>query len=352
VHQAALQLKQPLYDAKAAAERKQLHQRTELAELGYRRARQELMQQVSEAYLNVLLAQESLRVVQAEKAAVGMQRERAQARFEVGRGRITEVQEAQARYDGVLTREVSAQSTLALRQAQFQELTGVPADRLAGLRPGFAPAPPQPDELQAWLLKGRERNTRVLARHSELAIATAEIGKHRLSGRPTLDLVASYTYKGQDGGLSPVSAPDNNRSAVIGFQLTVPLFAGGGLDSRERESLARRREAEHELGAAHRDTRLQVQDAFLAIKTGAARVGSLEQSVLSAQTALDATTAARDVGSRTELDVLDAQQRMFAVQLDLAQARNDYLLGRIRLAAAAGELQESDLRSINAYLGQ
>jgi outer membrane protein len=93
-----------------------------------------------------------------------------------------------------------------------------------------------------------------------------------------------------------------------------------------------------------------VQDAFLAVKTGVMRIAALEQAVTSAQTALDATTLGRDVGSRTELDVLDAQQRLFAAQLDLAQARNDYLLGRIRLAAASGELQEDDLRAINAYL--
>lgn len=351
-HQAAIQIKQPVYDAKAAADKKQLHQRTGLAELSYRSARQDLMQRVSEAYLNVLLAQENLRVVQAEKAAVGMQRDRAQARFDVGRGRITEVQETQARYDSVLTKEVSAQSTLALRRAQFQELTGAAAEGLAELRPGFRPVPPLPENLQAWQEKSREQNTRVQAKRSELAIATAEISKHKLSGRPTVDLVGSYTLKGQDGGLSPLVAPDNNRQAVIGLQLTIPLFSGGALNSRSRESIAKRREAEHELKAAQRDARLQVQDAYLAVNTGVARIGALEQSLLSAQTALEATTLGRDVGSRTELDVFDAQQRVFTAQLDLAQARNDYLIGRVRLAAAAGELGEGDLQALNAYLAR
>jgi outer membrane protein len=352
VRQAKVELRQPIYDARAAADRKQLHSRTDLAELSFRNARQDLMQKVSEAYLNVLLAQENMRVVEAEKAAVGMQRDRAQARFEVGRGRITEVQETQARYDSVLTREVSARSTLALRQAQFQELTGVPAEGLAVLRPGFRPVPPQPNDLQAWQQKSRDHNSRVQTKQSELAIATAEINKHRLSGRPTLDLVASYGYKGQDGGLSPISSPDGSRQAVIGMQLTIPLFAGGALDSRERESIAKRREAEHDLAAAKRDARLQVQDAYLAVITGVSRIASLEQSVLSAQTALEATTLGRDVGSRTDLDVLDAQQRLFSSQIDLAQARNDYLQGRIRLASAAGELGEPDLQALNAYLAR
>jgi outer membrane protein len=350
VRQAAVQLKQPLYDAKATAEREQLHQQSDLAETRHAGARQDLMQRVAEAYLNVLLAQEHLRVVRAEKAAVGMQRDRAQARFEVGRGRITDLQETQARYDGVLTREVSAQSTLALREAQFGELTGAPAQGLAPLRAGFAPSPPQPDDLRAWQARGEDHSTRVRTRQGELAIAAAETGKYRLAGRPSLDLVASYGYKGQDGGLSPLIAADSDRNATIGVQLTIPLFAGGAIDSRERESIAKQREAEQELAAARRDARLQVQDAYLAVKTGVARVGSLEQQLRSAGTALEATTLGRDVGTRTELDVLDAQQRVFSAQLELAQARTDYLLGRVRLAAAAGELRPDDLRALNGYL--
>jgi outer membrane protein len=350
VRQAKVELKQPVYDVQAAANRRQQHSRTDLAELTYRNSRQELIQRVTEAYLNVLFAQENVRVVEAEKAAVGMQRDRAKARFDVGRGKITEVEETQARYDSVLTKEVSARSTLDLRQAQFQELTGTAAKDLAELRPGFRPVPPQPASLAVWQDRSRERNTRVQAKQSELAIAAAEAAKHRMSARPTVDLVASYGHKGQDGGLSPVVAPNGNRQTVIGLQFTVPLFAGGGIDSRERESTAKRREAEHELAAAQRDARLQVQDAFLSVTTGVSRIASLEQSLLSARTALEATTLGRDVGSRTELDVLDAQQRLFSTQLELAQARNDYLVGRIRLASAAGALNEADLQAINAYL--
>ncbi|HEX6707969.1 MAG TPA: TolC family outer membrane protein [Albitalea sp.] len=350
VNQAALQVVQPLYDSKARSDKKQLQQQTALAEITWRQASQDLLQRVGETYFGVLLAQEGLRVAQAEKAAVAMQRDRAQARFDVGRGKVTDLQEAQARYDSVLTREVSAQSTLALREAQFRELTGVEAAGIAGLRGGFVPVAPQPDNLRAWQERGLANNTRVRAKQSELAIAAAEIEKYRLSGRPTLDLVASISHKGQNGGLSPVISPDSSRNTSIGLQLTVPLYTGGALESRLRESSARRRQAEHELGAAQRDARLQVQDAFLAVKTGVSRVDALAQSVLSAQTALEATTLGRDLGTRTELDVLDAQQRLFTAQLDLAQARNDYLLGRIRLASAAGELQEGDLGALNAYL--
>ncbi len=350
VRKVELQFKQPLYDAEARSNKKQLRQQTELAEITYRNAQQELIERVAETYFNVLLAEEQLRVTRAEKAAVQMQRDRAKARFDVGRGKVTDVQETQARYDGVLAKEVQADSALALRRTQFEELTGAPAEGLHELAPGFVPAPPQPEVLAEWQGKGREQNSRVLAKRSQLAIADAEIGKYKLAGRPTLELVAGYSDKSASGGLSPTIASDHQRTATVGLQFSVPLFAGGGIESRERESIAKKRQAEQELAAAQRDARLQVQDAYLSVTTGVARIAALEQSRRSAETALEATTLGRDVGTRTELDVLDAQQRLFSSQLDLAQARNDYLLGRIRLASAAGELHEGDLRSLNAML--
>ncbi len=352
VQKGEVQLKQPLYDAGAWAERKQLLRQTDLAEITYRNAQQELIQRVSEAYLNVLLAQEALRVAQAEKAAVGLQRDRAQARFEVGRSKITDVQESQARYDSVLTNELSTESTLALRQAQYQELTGLPPENLAELAPEFPLTPPQPDSLPTWQSRGLDRSPRVLVKQNELLIASADIDKYRLLARPTLELQASYSDQSQNGSLSPTIAADRNKTGVVGVELSVPLFAGGSIDSKRREAVSKERQAQRELDATQRDIRLQVQDSFLAVKTGVARVKALQQSVLSEQTALEATTLGRDIGSRTESDVLDAQQRLFSTQLDLAQARSDYLLGRIKLALAVGDLQLGDLQILNACLAK
>ncbi|WP_114968710.1 TolC family outer membrane protein [Rhodoferax ferrireducens] len=350
VRQATVQLTQPLYDATARAEKQQLHQQARLAETQFDQAQQGLAQRVAEAYFGVLQAQEALRVTLAEKAAIAMQRDRARARFDVGRGKVTDLQEAQARYDQILTKEINARSSLELRRAQFEETTGAQAQSLAALAAGQAATPPEPDSLLAWQLKGEDQSTLVRVKRSQLEIAGAEIDKHRLSGRPSLNLVASYSGKGQSGDLSPMVAPSNNRTGSVGLQFNMPLYAGGGLDSKERESLARRREAEQALAAAKRDVRLQVQDAYLSVRTGVSRITAAEQSLVSARTALEATTLGRDVGTRTELDVLDAQQRAFAAEFDLVQARLDYLLGRVRLSVAAGELGEGELRSVNGWL--
>jgi len=347
--QATLQLVQPLYDVSASANRHQLKEQTSLAQIQFDASRQDLALRVSEAYFGVLLAEETLHVVQSEQEAVRHQRDRAKARFDVGQSKITDVQEAQARLDGVEARAVLIQSTLELRQAQFRELIGTAPLQLARLNSN-APRRPEPENLLTWQTRGEEQSNLIKTRRSELDIAKTEIEKYHLAGRPTLNLVASYAAQGQSGSLSPLVAPNGDRTATVGIVLNIPLYAGGGIDSRERESVAKRFQAEHQLDAACRDVRLKVQDGFLAVTTGVSRIAALEQALVSARSALEATMLGRDVGTRTQLDVLDAQQRFSTSELDLVQARVDYLMGRLRLAAAAGELSEDTLRELNLWL--
>jgi outer membrane protein len=350
--QASVQLVQPLYDRAASAGRKQMHEQTTLAQTQFTASRQGLALRVAEVYFGVLVAEETLRVVQAELNAVQHQRDRAQARFDVGQGRITDVEEAQARLDAVSTREVSAQSMLELRRAQFSETTGAAPQSLTPMASRFLPRAPEPAALSEWQARGESDSTLVLARRSQRDIAQAELAKHSLSARPTVELVASYGAKQQSGNLSPLVAPDGDRTGSIGLVLNVPLYAGGALDSRQREAASRLAQAEFELAAARRDVRLQVQEGYLAVSTGVSRIAAQEQALQSARSALEATTQGRDVGTRTALDVLDAQQRLFAAELDLVQGRADYLLGRLRLSAAAGELDESSLRGLAPWLAQ
>lgn len=347
--QMTVQLVQPLYDMAARANRQQLREQSALSQFQFDASRQDLVLRVAENYFGVLVAEESLRVVQAEQDAVCHQRDRAKARFDIGQGKITDVQEAQARLDGVNARAVSVQSTLELRQTQFRETIGAQPDQLSRLT-SSAPVRPEPENLLTWQTKAENQSSLVKSRRSELDIAKAEIDKYRLAGRPTVDLVASYGAKAQSGGLSPLVAPNGERTTIIGLQFNIPLYAGGGLDSRQRESVAKRYQAEHQLDAVRRDVRIKVQDGFLAVTTGVSRIAALEQALVSARSALEATVLGRDVGTRTQLDVLDAQQRLFTAELDLVQARADYLLGRLRLAAAAGELTEDSLRALGAWL--
>ena len=350
VGEAAVKVLQPLFNATSSASKQQLIIQTAAAEIRWTAAVQDLTRKVAESYLAVLSAQDSLRVTLAEEATLAEQRERAQARFEVGSGRITDVQEAQARHDGTVAKRIGAQSALELRQAQFQSLTGASAQGLADQASLSRLPAPKPDLLQDWQRRGLERNAYLQSKRIELDLAKLEVGKYRLASRPTLDLVGAYTMKGKGGDLSPLVASDRERTATLGLQLSIPLYTGGGLNSREREASAKISQAEQELAAAQSDVQLQIHDAYLALHTGLARVQALQRAQESSQSALDATVLGRDVGSRSQPDVLDAQQRFFVTRLDVSQARIDVLLAQVRLAWAAGELSENDLQAIDATL--
>ena len=350
VGEAAVKVLQPLYNASYSASKQQLISQTAGAEIRWTAAVQDLTKRVAESYLAVLSAQDTLRVTRAEETTLAEQRERAQARFDVGSGRITDVQEARARHDGTVAKLIGAQSALALRQAQFQWLTGASAQGLADLSSvSRLPAPP-PELLADWQRKGQDRNAYVQSKRIALDVARQEVAKYRLDSRPTLDLVGAYTMKGKGGDLSPLVAADRERTASVGLQLSIPLYTGGALNSREREALAKMRQTEQELAGAQQDVQVQIHDAYLALHTGLARVQALQRAQESSQSALDATVLGRDVGSRSQPDVLDAQQRFYAAQLDASQARIDVLLAQVRLAWAAGALSENDLRAIDATL--
>ena len=350
IHGFSVTLKQPLYRAEAWAANKQLRGQSELAEIAYREAQQAVILRVARAYFGVLLAQDTVRLTAAQKAATKEQLDAAQARFDAGRAKITDLRDAQARYDAILASEIAAASDLEMRRSEYRETTGETADGLAEVRSGFAPAPPEPDDLSVWEAKGLEGNSQVRAMQQQLAISAAEVDKYRFFSRPTLDLVASYSDNRQFGDLSPIVSPNHNRSAMVTVQLSVPLYTGGSNNSKLRESRAKQREMAKDLDAAKRDARLQVQEAFLSVSTGVAQVNALEQALESAKTAVDAANIGLEVGVRTTLDVLDTQQRYYSTQRDLARARYNYLLGRLQLPAAIGELNEKEVLDVNAYL--
>ncbi len=345
-------VKQPIYRAEAWATDRQLHEQSRLAEVAYRDAQQEIILRVAKAYFGVLLAQDTSRLVAAQKAAIKEQLDNAQARFDAGRAKITDVREAQARYDAILASEIEADSELTMRRAEYREATGEAADHLAEVRTEFAPLPPEPADLGFWQTRGLDNNPQVLAKQRQLVIAVAEVDKYRLFSQPTFDLFASYNDDRQSGDLSPIVYPDRSQSTVVGFQLSIPLYSGGSILSQLREAQAKRREAIQDLEAAKRDTRLQVQEAFLAVSTGTAQVKALERALESAKTSVEAATIGLEVGVRTTLDVLDVQQRYYSTQRDLAQARYNYLLGRLRLAAAIGQLSDDEVKTVNGYLAQ
>lgn len=339
-----VQAVQPLYDASKRSQSIQLREKAAGAAVQFDGEEQAVILRVAKAYFSVLSAEDKLSSYRSQCDAAEQQRRAAQARFDAGRAKITDVREAEAQRDATIAQRIGAESDLAYDRAAFAELTGLPAKDLQ--RPAVSFVAPLPAssaedaaaraEMHAPSVKAAEHNARAIG---------AETDRYRLGGRPVVEGVAGYQgqYRlGGEGGNGVI--PDRVQSASAGLRLTIPLYAGGAIKSKEREADANAVKARRDLDAARRDARLQAQQSWYAMSTGARRVEALGTALTSANAQHSATVTGRDVGNRTENDVLNAQSQSFSTDRDRAQAIYDYLIARLQLAAATGDLDEAQLK--------
>lgn len=325
-----------------------------LAEANYRAAQQDLMVRVSQRYFDVLAADDTLAAAAAALEAVNRQLEQAEKRFEVGLIAITDVQEARAAHDSATAGVIAAKRALASAHELLRELTGEAYETLVKPADEMPLDQPQPLDEEAWVTQAVEQNLAVIASRLEVDVAKRNVSIAQSGHMPSLDFFASRAEYDSDatqinnGFEGP--ADTNQTQDTIGIQVQVPIFSGGVTSSRVRQQVythrATRQKLEGSLRAAERATR----DAYLGVIAEKARVKALQQSVTSNQTALEATEAGFEVGTRTTVDVLDARRRLFEAQRDHARSRYDYLINVVRLKSAAGVLAPQDLSSINGLL--
>jgi outer membrane protein len=344
-----LSVTQPLYRAQNIATYDQARHQVAQADAVFAQAAQDLIVRVAQAYFDVLLAQDTLAFAQAQLTAIGQQLEQAKRNFEVGVATITDTHEAQARYDITVASEIAARNELEVRRRALSVLTGQPAPGLASLGGRFRPQMPDPPGMERWVQDALGSNTQVKAAEAARAVAAREVERNRAAHRPTLDAFASYTEAGSGSGTQGGVGTDTT-SRVIGLQLAVPLYQGGLVSSRVREALANEDKARQELESARRAAELAVRQGYLGVTSGLAQVKALEAALVSSQSSLDSTRLGQQVGVRTQVDVLNAQQQLSQTRRDLAQARYAYILSLLRLKASAGSLTEADLAQVNAWL--
>ncbi|GAA0221174.1 TolC family outer membrane protein [Castellaniella daejeonensis] len=343
-------LTQPIYNAAVSTGARQLKDQARLAEIQFRGARQNQVLSVAQSYFGVLMAKENLELAHEQQAAIMQQLASAQARFNVGKANITDVRDAQARAQAVAAQIIAAENALEVQRQQFKSLVGtLPAD-LSQASPGFKPVAPDPDDVQAWIERGRSDNLNVLGARVQISIAEADVDKNQIYNRPQLDLYMSYQDASQSGGLPLLVMPDRSRQTVIGLQLNVPLFAGGSYDSKLRQAIDQKRQADAQLQAAMLTSDVQIREQFQAVEVAVPQIEALEKAVIAAKSALDATLLGATVGERTTLDVLNAQQQYFSARQNLDAARYQYLLSRLNLAALVGALGEPDVDGVDHYL--
>jgi outer membrane protein len=313
-------------------------------------ASQDLLVRLSQAYFDVLTAQDSQTFIQAQKAAVAQQLAAAQRNFEVGTATITDTREAQARYDLVLAQEIAAENDLRVRKLALDQLVGRSGTQPWHLAPGAVLPPVLPSDVQTWVQRAEAEHPAVRQATSGLEIAQLETRKAETGHRPTLDAVAQYQLARAPTSTPPAFPYVRNNTASLGVQFNLPLFAGFAVQNRIKETLALEDKARNDLEGARRGVTQATRTAFFGVQSGLGQVKALEAAEASSQSALDANQLGYQVGVRINIDVLNAQSQLYQTKASLAKARYDVLLGGLKLRQAAGVLQASDLEAVNRLL--
>lgn len=344
-----LSLVQPIYRKQNFAQYEQSKSQVSQAEAQFAVARQDLIIRVSQAYFDVLLAQDNVALAGAQKAAIGEQLEMAKRNFEVGTTTITDTHEAQARYDLTTAQEIAAQNDLEIKKRALQLIVNKIPGELAGLGENLPLILPDPNDMTKWVEQAEQQSPQVAIQRAALEIATQEVERNRAGHYPTLDLVAGY---GRNSSSSTFTLGQTITSQSVGLQFNLPIYQGGAVSSRVREAIANHEKARQDLEQSNRQAALQTRQAFLGVTSGMAQVKALEQALVSSQSSLDSTRLGQEVGVRTNVDVLNAQQQLYTAKRDLSQARYNYIISQFKLKSAVGVLSDDDVEQVNRWLVQ
>jgi len=310
---------------------------------------QDLAVRLAQAYFDVLLAQDTLEFVGAQKAATAESLAQAKRNFEVGTATITDTNEAQARYDQIVALEIATVNDIEIKRRAIEVIIGRNPPGLKPLGPNPVLVTPAPDNLDAWSARAEQSNLSILIANASLNLATLEVDRNRAAREPVVDAIGSYGHA-EGLGLSSAFANSTLRQWAVGVQLSMPLYTGGLIDSRVREAMANQDKARQDVEVAKRSAAQSARTSFLNVSNGIAQVKALEQALVSAEVALASSKLGMEVGVRTNVDVLNAQQQVFSARRDLAKARYDVITNSLRLKAAAGDLTEADIEAVNRAL--
>jgi outer membrane protein len=325
------------------------------AEATYQAAEQNLILRVSQAYFNVLAAQDNLEAQQASLEAISRQLDQANKRFDVGLIAITDVQEAKAARDTAAAAVIAAKRTLATTEDQLQEITSQKYDALSKPGTDMPLNMPEPSDENRWVEISLDQNLSLVSSRLAADIARDNVRVAFGGHLPTLDLVAGRSYTNSNanetfGGFPVNDFGGHTNDRQLSLQISVPIFSGGFTQSRVRQSQYLWIAAKEQVTQTSRATERQARDAYLGVISGIARVQALKQALESSQTALKATEAGYEVGTRTAVDVLNARRTLVQAQTDYSGSRYDYIVSVIQLRLAAGNLDRAQLAQINGWL--
>lgn len=346
-HGYGVSLVQPLFREQNWATYNESELQVAISEAQYKVAEQDLILRSAQTYFDVLIAQDNVQLTAAQKTAISEQLEQAKRNFEVGTATVTDTYEAQARYDLIVAQELSAANNLEIKRRSLQQLVNGNIGELNELGPAFKLEAPVPSDVQKWVDDAERGNYQIAIAQAASEIADREVDRNRGGHLPTVDLVATYNKNIANGGMFGAT---DTRTTAVGVQLNMPLFQGGAIQSKWREAEANSEKAKQDLENARRNVELQTRQAYLGVVSGISQVQALQQALKSSESLLDASKLGQQVGVRTNLDVLNAQQQLFSTRRDLYQAQYNYLVSQLSLKAAVGALSEGDISKVNQSL--
>ncbi len=341
----SLNLNQPLYRKDYWIQLRQSDNQIAQAVANYETEQQSLIMRIAQAYFDVLSAQDTLGFSHAEKKAILRQLEQAKQRFDVGLIAVTSVHEAQAAYDKSRADEIQAENELGDAWEALHEIIGDSEKTLAPLAADLPLSKPTPDSIDQWSEVALQQNPGIVALRSARTIARQNIELQRAGHYPTLAIVGSHTLSRSDAE----RASDSDTSS-IGLQLNVPLYLGGGTTSRTRQARFDFEKAQQNLDRERRAVKRQVRNAYRGVVSSISRVKALKATTVSAKSALKATEAGLEVGTRTMVEVLAEQRNLYRARRDYSRVRYDYILNGLQLKLAAGSLSRADLEKIVPWL--
>ncbi|KAA0890683.1 TolC family outer membrane protein [Pusillimonas sp. ANT_WB101] len=345
----ALTLTQPIIDVGAWNSLKQSEYIASSADVAQAGAYQDLILRVTQAYFDILAAQDTLRALMAEKSAIKTQLQAAQLGFELGGVTITDAQEAQARLDLINAQEILARNILQVTQDQLARIIAERPQQLAELAASTQLPAPEPNRLENWTTQSAQANLAVARAELATRIVEKQIDIAKSNHYPRLSLQAQ-TGSASDQGINADRSGPRSLNSSIGLQLSIPIYAGGEISSTVREQTSRLQQARYELEDARRVAVASTQRYFSGVTSGLARVEALQAAEKSSLAALQANQTGYELGVRVNIDVLNAQQQLYETQRNLALARYNTLMDSLRLKAASGILTDADIVAINQLL--
>lgn len=352
----SVSLNQPLVDLSAWQNYRRGQVLTDLASAQFITAEHGLILRTANAYFEALQAVDNVNTAKAEEAALKQQLEQSQQRYEVGLTAITEVHEARAAYDSAVANRLVADGNLGIAFEGLEVLTGQPHHTLSPLKGDFPVVPPEPRDREAWVQLARENNADILVAKLNMEAAKASANARRNEHLPTLYGNLSYGNELVSGGRPPQAGQlprdFDSTTATVGVTLNVPIFTGGATSASRREAYERYLAARDLHMQAQRDAVQTTRSAHLSVLTSVAAVNARQLAITSNQSALDATQAGYEVGTRDLVDVLNAQGNLFRAQRDYYDALYTYVLANFQLKQAAGVLMDDDVFNLSQWLDQ